>query len=76
MPIIQYVKALLIPIIIHTVYDASNVKNAALEKGVSDNIQEIAVLIALIVMIIAFVWQIVYLIRVKKDAEALIKMQM
>ena len=73
---LQYVKALLIPIIIHTVYDATNVKNAGLEKGVSENIQEIAVIIALIVMLIAFVWQIVYLIRVKKDTEALIKMQM
>ena len=54
-----YVKALLIPIIIHTIYDATNVKNAGLENGVPENVQGVAVLIALATMLIAFILQVI-----------------
>ena len=70
-----YVKALLIPILIHTIYDATNVKNAGLEAGVPDNVQGIAVLIALVTMLLAFILQIVIHIRIKKDTEKLIEMR-
>ena len=71
----MYVKALLIPILIHTIYDATNVKNAGLEAGVPDNVQGIAVLIALVTMLLAFILQIVIHIRIKKDTEKLIEMK-
>ena len=70
-----YVKALLIPILIHTIYDATNVKNAGLEDGVSENVQGIAVLIALVTMLLAFVLQIIIHIKIKKDTEKLIEMK-
>lgn len=70
-----YVKALLIPILIHTIYDATNVKNAGLENGVPDDVQGIAVLIALVTMLLAFILQIVIHVRIKKDTEKLIEMK-
>ena len=70
-----YVKALLIPILMHTIYDATNVKNAGLENGVPENVQGIAVLIALVTMLLAFILQIVIHIRIKKDTEKLIEMR-
>lgn len=73
--IMMYVKALLIPILIHTIYDATNVKNAGLENGVPDNVQGIAVLIALVTMLLAFILQIVIHVRIKKDTEKLIEMK-
>lgn len=70
-----YVKALLIPILIHTIYDATNVKNAGLEAGVPDNVQGIAVLIALVTMLVAFILQIIIHVKIKKDTEKLIEMK-
>ena len=70
-----YVKALLIPILIHTIYDATNVKNAGLEEGVPENVQEIAVLIALVTMLLAFILQIVIHVKIRKDTEKLIEMK-
>lgn len=72
---LEYVKALIIPIIIHTLYDATNVKNAGLEAGVDENTQGVAVLVALITMLIAFILQIVILIKIKKDTDKLIEMK-
>lgn len=71
----MYVKAMLIPIIIHTIYDATNVKNAGLESGVPENVQEIAVLIALVTMLLAFILQIIAHIKIKKDTEKFIEMK-
>lgn len=71
----MYVKALLIPILIHTLYDATNVKNAGLEAGVPDNVQGIAVLIALVTMLLAFILQIIIHVRIKKDTDKLIEMK-
>ena len=71
----MYVKALLIPILIHTIYDATNVKNAGLEAGVPDNVQGIAVLIALVTMLLAFILQIIIHVKIKKDTEKLIEMK-
>ena len=71
----MYVKALLIPILIHTIYDATNVKNAGLENGVPENVQGIAVLIALVTMLFAFVLQIIIHVKIKKDTEKLIEMK-
>ena len=71
----EYAKALLIPIIIHTLYDATNVKNAGLEAGVDENTQGIAVIIALVTILIAFILQIVILIKIKKDTDKLIDMK-
>ena len=70
-----YVKALFIPILIHTLYDATNVKNAGLENGVPDDVQGIAVLIALATMLIAFIFQIIIHVRIKKDTGELIEMK-
>lgn len=70
-----YVKALLIPILIYTIYDATNVKNAGLEEGVPENVQEIAVLIALVTMLLAFILQIVIHVKIRKDTEKLIEMK-
>ena len=72
---LEYVKALIIPIIIHTLYDATNVKNAGLEAGVDENTQGVAVLVALITILIAFILQIVILINIKKDTDKLIEMK-
>ena len=72
---LEYVKALFIPILIHTLYDASNVKNAGLEQGVPDSAQGIAVIIALLTILITFIFQIVILIKIKKDSEKLISMR-
>ena len=72
---LEYVKALIIPIIIHTLYDATNVKNAGLEQGVPDSAQGIAVIIALLTILITFILQIVILIKIKKDSEKLISMK-
>ena len=68
---LEYVKALIIPIIIHTLYDATNVKNAGLEAGVDENTQGIAIYIALFTILIAFILQIVILIKIKKDTDKL-----
>ena len=70
----EYIKSLLIPILIHTIYDATNIKNAGLEDGVPLNIQEIAIYIALITIVVAFIVQIIVHIRIKKDAEKLCSM--
>lgn len=72
---LEHIKALLIPIIIHTIYDATNVKNAGLEDGVPDSAQAIAVLVALITMLLAFILQIIVHVRIKKDTEKLIDMK-
>ena len=72
---LEYAKALIIPIIIHTLYDATNVKNAGLEAGVDENTQGVAVLVALITILIAFILQIVILIKIKKDTDKLIEMK-
>ena len=71
----MYVKALLIPILIHTIYDATNVKNAGLENGVPENVQGIAVLIALVTMLLAFILQIIVHVKIKKDTQKLIEMK-
>lgn len=73
---LEYVKALLIPILIHTIYDASNVKNAGLEDGVPDAVQGMAVLIALLIMLIAFILQIMVLLKIKKETNRLCDMNM
>ena len=73
---LMYVKALLIPILIHTIYDATNVKNAGLETGVPESVQGIAVLIALATMLLAFILQIVIHIRIKRDTEKFIEMKL
>ena len=70
----EYIKSLLIPILIHTIYDATNIKNAGLEDGVPLHIQEIAIYIALITIVVAFIVQIIVHIRIKKDAEKLCSM--
>lgn len=70
-----YVKALLIPIIIHTIYDATNIKNAGLEEGVSDVAQAFAVIVALVTLLIAFILQIMVHIKIKNETNKLIDME-
>ena len=72
---LEYVKALIIPILIHSLYDATNVKNSGLEAGVDENTQGVAVLVALITILITFILQIVILIKNKKDTDKLIEMK-
>lgn len=73
-PILEYLKALIIPILIHTIYDASNVKNAGLEPNIPDRAQGIAVIIAIVVILSSFIMQIIVHIKIKKDAEKLCMM--
>lgn len=68
---LQYVKALVIPIIIHTIYDATNIKNAGLEEGVPDVAQGLAVIVAFGTMLLAFILQIIVHVKIKKDTNKL-----
>lgn len=72
---LQYVKALVIPIIIHTIYDATNIKNAGLEEGVPDVAQGLAVIVAFGTMLLAFILQIIVHVKIKKDTNKLCEMK-
>ncbi len=72
---LQYVKALVIPIIIHTIYDATNIKNAGLEEGVPDVVQGLAVIVAFGTMLLAFILQIIVHVKIKKDTNKLCEMK-
>lgn len=66
----EYAKGILIPMLIHTLFDASNAQNRLL---VSDNetLVYVGIAISFAALVIMFVLQFVILIRLKQDTEAL-----
>jgi len=69
-----YIKALLIPIVWHTLYDALTGVNAAL-RSEDDTTLAIGVVISLLVTALMFVFQIIFFIRFKKDTARLCGMR-
>ena len=65
-----YIKALIIPIVIHTIYDALTVYNPAVTiENLDDELIAIWIIAALVCIILATIGQIIFIKRLKKDAE-------
>ncbi len=64
----QYVLALIIPIIIHTVFDSCTANNQLLNSN-DENLQDIGLIISFAMTVFLFILQIVVLRRVMRDAE-------
>ena len=64
----EYILALLVPILIHTLYDAGTATNAYLFSG-NEEEEEIGIIIALIFTVILFILQIVVLVKTKRNTE-------
>ena len=64
----EYAKAFLIPVVLHTVYDASNAGNKLLTAD-DDMTSMIGIVISLAALIIMFILQILVLKRLKKDTD-------
>lgn len=65
---IVYILAFVVPVVLHTLYDAAIIGNPALADAGSGS--DIGLFIALAVIVFAGVWQIVVLVRVKKNAQS------
>ena len=74
-PAKEYLFALLIPILLHTLYDACTVNNKFLSHN-DENIQGIGVIIGLGWSLAAFVLQIVILLKYKKNAGKLCSLRL
>ncbi len=64
----EYVLALIVPILLHTLYDAGTATNAFLNSGNEDD-EMIGIVIALVVTVVLFILQIVVPVRIKKNAK-------
>ena len=64
----EYARALIVPILLHTLYDAGTATNAFMNSGNEDE-ELIGIVIALAVTAALFVLQIAVLVRLKKDTE-------
>ena len=64
----EYALALLIPILLHTLYDAGTATNFYLNSG-DEDAEGIGMLIALVFTVALFVVQIVVLVRTKRDTQ-------
>ena len=64
----EYALALLVPMLLHTLYDAGTATNAYLNSG-NENEEVIGIIIALAFMVILFIVQIVVLVKTKKNTE-------
>ena len=64
----EYALALIVPILLHTLYDAGTATNAFMNSGNEDE-ELIGIVIALAVTVALFVLQIAVLVRLKKDTE-------
>jgi RsiW-degrading membrane proteinase PrsW (M82 family) len=64
----EYALSLLVPILLHTLYDAGTATNAFMNSGNEDE-ELIGIVIALAVTVALFILQIAALVRLKKNAE-------
>ena len=64
----EYVLALIVPILLHTLYDAGTATNAFMNSGNEDD-ELIGIVIALVVTIVLFILQIAVPVRLKKNTE-------
>ncbi len=64
----EYALALIVPILLHTLYDAGTATNAYMNSGNEDD-ELIGIIIALVVTVVLFTLQIVVLVRLKKNTE-------
>lgn len=74
-PAKEYLFALLIPILLHTLYDACTVNNKFLSHN-DENVQSIGIIIGLVWSLAAFVVQIAILLKYKKNAEKLCSLRL
>ena len=70
----EYALALLVPILLHTLYDAGTATNTYLNSG-NENEELIGIAFALIVTVALFILQIVVLIRLKRNTEKYCRME-
>ena len=70
----EYVLALLVPILLHTLYDAGTATNAFLNSGNEDT-EVIGMASALIVTVVLFILQIVVPLRLKRNTEKYCRME-
>lgn len=70
----EYVLALFVPILLHTLYDAGTATNAYMKSG-NENAELIGIAIALVVTIALFILQIIVPIRLKKNAAKYCEMR-
>ena len=71
----EYLFALLIPILLHTLYDACTANNKFLSHN-DENMQSIGIIIGLVWSLAAFVVQIMILLKYKKNAEKLCSLRL
>ena len=64
----EYVLALIVPILLHTLYDAGTATNAYMNSGNEDD-ELIGIVIALVVTVALFIVQIAVPVRLKKNTE-------
>ncbi len=70
----EYALALLVPILLHTFYDAGTATNAYLNSD-NEDAEGIGIIIALTFMAILFIVQIVVLVRTKRNTEKYCRME-
>lgn len=71
----EYILALLVPILVHTLYDICTANNKFLYHA-DENMQMIGILMGLVGAMAAFVLQIVILLKYKKNAEKLCSLRL
>ena len=64
----EYALAVIVPILLHTLYDAGTATNVYLDSGNEDS-EAIGIAFALAVTVVLFIVQIVVLVRLKRNAE-------
>ena len=69
----EYALALLVPILLHTLYDAGTATNAFMNSGNEDE-ELIGIAFALIVTVVLFILQIVVLVKLKRNSEKYCRM--
>ena len=69
----EYALALLVPILLHTLYDAGTATNAFFNSG-NEDAELIGMAFALVVTVVLFILQIVVLIRLKRNTEKYCRM--
>ena len=67
-PAKEVVLAVVVPILVHTLYDATNFSNKFLNSG-DENLEAIGAVIGIIGVVIMFIIQILVLVRFKKNTE-------
>lgn len=65
----QYALSLIIPIILHTLFDAFVAHYPVILNAAGDPGADLALIVALAIVVVATVWQVVVLVRLKKDTQ-------